>query len=95
MKIANSHPNCKACKFFSITWDKHYPHSCSAFNMKSFALPAIEVFRRSGMQCLYFQKKEAFLKKNGDGAESDKSDDGQVIESLDDNDKRRNVDYEI
>ena len=99
MKTSNSHPNCKTCKFFSVSWDKNYPHACSAFNMKSFALPAIEVFRRSGMQCLYFQEKEVFLGKNdGDEAESDKSDDGddgQVIKSLKDNDNKRNIDYEI
>lgn len=96
MKDPSSHPNCKTCKFFYITWQKNYPHACSAFNMKSFALPSLEVFRRSGMHCLYYQKKATRLEKTDDDEmEYDKGDDGEVIKSPEDNDDRRNIDYKI
>ncbi len=51
-------PNCYTCKFFYVTWDKHFPYGCKAMGFKSSRLPSIEVISASGQMCLHYKSKQ-------------------------------------
>lgn len=51
-------PNCRKCKFFSITWDPEKPYGCKAMGFKGKALPSVTVRKSSGKDCLLFQEKK-------------------------------------
>ena len=59
MYVTEKTPNCYSCRNFGITWQEDFPYSCSAFSMKCRFLPSLEVKRRSGYDCLYFESKQA------------------------------------
>ncbi len=48
---------CQKCKFYFVTWEKHKPHGCKAFNFKSKQLPSMTVMQSSGMPCTMYQPK--------------------------------------
>ncbi|MCX8043917.1 MAG: uracil-DNA glycosylase [Desulfobacterota bacterium] len=56
--IAPYFSQCHRCRFFYITYDARYPYGCRALGFKSRHLPMEEVYRSSGIPCLYFKKKE-------------------------------------
>ncbi|KAA0258494.1 uracil-DNA glycosylase [Deferribacter autotrophicus] len=49
--------NCHKCKGFYITWDKNFPYGCRILGFKSKYLPSVEVYRSSGVKCMYFTQK--------------------------------------
>jgi hypothetical protein len=49
---------CFSCRHFFITHDRNLPYGCKAAGFRSRALPAIEVYISSGMNCLLFAEKE-------------------------------------
>lgn len=49
--------NCKICKHYYITWDKLYPNGCRKLSFKSKDMPSLDVYKASGLACLYFEKK--------------------------------------
>ncbi len=51
-------PNCNKCKHFYITWDTNYPYGCKALKFKAKRLPALEVKKYSGFNCLEYEPKE-------------------------------------
>jgi len=56
--------NCFQCKHFVVTWDKHHPYGCRAWNIRSPQHPSIVVHSSSGMQCQLFQPKDPGKKGN-------------------------------
>lgn len=51
-------PNCRACRYYYITWDEKFPHGCKAMRFKSRRLPHLDVLESSGTHCLLFLAKE-------------------------------------
>jgi hypothetical protein len=49
--------DCHKCDHYYVTWDKHFPHGCSAMKFKSKELPALAVLASSQMDCLLFKEK--------------------------------------
>lgn len=49
--------NCRNCKHYYITWEKHFPHGCRAMGFKSAQLPAVTVRNSSHKDCLLFKEK--------------------------------------
>jgi hypothetical protein len=50
--------NCRACKFYYVTWDPKNPMGCRAYGFKSKQLPSIVVFKSTGERCNAFQSKK-------------------------------------
>jgi hypothetical protein len=50
-------PICGRCRFYHVTWDRHFPHGCKAFGLKSKAMPSLTVYQNSGRHCQAFQPK--------------------------------------
>ncbi len=48
---------CHECKHYYITWDQLRPYGCRKWQFKSKLLPAIEVKKSSGKDCLLFENK--------------------------------------
>jgi hypothetical protein len=51
-------PYCLDCVYFSLTYDLHFPRSCSIFAIKSQNLPSIEVFHMTGIHCPAFKLRQ-------------------------------------
>jgi len=51
------HIDCFTCKYFYITWDKHFPYGCNALGFKSKSMPSAEVFKASNTECLKYERK--------------------------------------
>lgn len=49
--------NCKACKFFYITWDKKFPYGCKLYEIKSKTTPEVQVLVNTSIACLGYQPK--------------------------------------
>ena len=50
--------DCYKCKYYYVTWDKHFPHGCKAMKFKSKQFPSTVVFVSSNKECLLFKKKK-------------------------------------
>jgi len=61
--------DCRTCKHYHITWDKHFPYGCKAMGFKSSTLPAREVFLSSGTRCEFFERKGTGARAKGFAAE--------------------------
>lgn len=46
--------NCKACKYYYITWDRNFPNGCKAYGFKCKEMPSVFVFKSSGDCCKGF-----------------------------------------
>jgi len=55
--------NCRNCRHYYITWEKHFPHGCRAMGFKSAQLPAVTVRKSSQQDCLLFKEKPRSVKK--------------------------------
>jgi len=51
-------PDCLKCINFRVSWDPHFPRSCTVFGVKSRELPSVEVFRATGRHCPAYERKE-------------------------------------
>jgi hypothetical protein len=51
-------PDCLKCSHFRVSWDPHFPRSCTVFGVKSRELPSVEVFRATGRHCPAYERKE-------------------------------------
>ncbi|HEC49710.1 MAG TPA: uracil-DNA glycosylase [Candidatus Desulfofervidus auxilii] len=49
--------DCFKCKFFYVTWDKHFPYGCKVMGFKSKEIPSNVVLKSSKMSCLFFKNK--------------------------------------
>jgi len=54
---------CFQCRFFYITYDKHFPYGCREMGFKSRKLPMHEVLLNSNMPCLAFSRKPKRTRK--------------------------------
>ncbi len=50
-------PNCLRCRHFYVTWDPRFPRGCRALGFKTRGIPADEVRRASGRDCLFFEPR--------------------------------------
>lgn len=50
-------PDCRQCRYFYITWDRHFPYGCRFFNIKTSSRPNLEVVKISALSCQGFQPK--------------------------------------
>ena len=48
---------CQRCQFYYVTWDKHKPHGCKAYNFKSQQIPSFVVKQSSGIACNFYKIK--------------------------------------
>jgi hypothetical protein len=55
VKNQNSSPDCFKCVHFEITWDEHFPRSCSIFGFKGKELPSFTVLKYTGYNCPSFK----------------------------------------
>jgi len=58
MEAPHEAPSCTWCRWFAVTWDAAFPHSCSLFGIKCRELPSLEVYRSTGTHCPAFDKSE-------------------------------------
>jgi hypothetical protein len=49
---------CSKCKHFYVTWDKDFPHGCTAMGFKSKNLPSLVAFQCSQIACQHFEPKK-------------------------------------
>ncbi|MDA3941400.1 MAG: hypothetical protein PF693_19185 [Spirochaetia bacterium] len=56
MNIPDRPPNCLKCIHFKVTWEPHFPRSCSIFGVKSKNLPSVAVKRATDKNCPAFKK---------------------------------------
>ena len=61
--MKNKQVVCGRCKFFFVTYNKYKPWGCKRFGFKSQNLPSQVVFSTTGINCAYFVRKAALLKK--------------------------------
>lgn len=57
MNENNKSLDCSKCKYFHVTWDKHFPKGCKLFGFKSTKPPSITVFEATGKKCENFIMK--------------------------------------
>ncbi|HUW69431.1 MAG TPA: hypothetical protein VMX33_04300 [bacterium] len=50
-------PNCLQCVHFKVTWDPQFPRSCTLFDIKTRAMPSMEVYAATGLHCPSFVRK--------------------------------------
>lgn len=50
-------PNCLQCVHFKVTWDPQFPRSCTLFDIKTRAMPSLEVYAATGLHCPSFERK--------------------------------------
>ncbi len=55
MNIPRIH--CKTCQHYYVTWDRHFPHGCTAYEIKSSLLPSNIVYKSSGQPCMQMTPK--------------------------------------
>ena len=48
---------CQKCKYYFVTWEKHKPYGCKAYNFKSQQVPAVVVKQSSGIDCSFYELK--------------------------------------
>ncbi|MBF0159606.1 MAG: uracil-DNA glycosylase [Magnetococcales bacterium] len=50
--------DCLKCRHYRVTWDRDHPRGCAAMGFKGLSVPAQQVQRISGSDCLGFEPKE-------------------------------------
>ena len=51
--------SCYKCVHYFVTWDNAHRHGCRALGFKTSEMPSMVVWRSSGIDCLYFQARQA------------------------------------